>query len=703
LALSDKGEPADLLLSALSARHPEVRYAAARVLETRGSDDHKQLAAGLVGPKIPDKAADIKNWPSEDDRAQRLAVLVDALASDHPLHRYAAAQVLTLRPQPKAFWRECKNLLGPSGRSRPRIPFTNWDSEDKTPRKKGWIRALFGKGDGQVSAATSETERLLESLGVTPTATSEELGTEAIAKLVFGAYAGLVRQAPTAGEADETHRVRRDSIDRIAALSTSDAIGLEAVLPVLRRALSDPNHLVRRSAVGAVRKLYPADSFEPLRLELTSSAADVGRGAVNELIARSGESEQAMALAKGTINAPVSEVRRYALSQLPQLYESGSIEPWLLAIESRYADVRLNVVDRLVDSTDERVLVALARAMESDHEDLRLKAAEALAKRGDIRTVDVLAGLLFSDDSAWEATEALVDLAHARKNEEAAAAATLALIARLENDPDKTADRHELFDCIERIASPAAAEFLTRVVITEPKEDDDDEDDRSWSLNILIDCLTDRSGPKKYDENGDLLRVFRDVDQATAIAAELVLVKDSSLRLSVAGDLLRDLPGRGGEELLEVLLEDRVEEVRVNAAEVLAHRARYMEGASTGALSSALREGKRELVLPAAEGLAVRQEPEAFQPLLLVLKAGEQDERQRAIVALGNLGDDRALEELEPLVDGSVELEPEDAAMAPFAVEALGRIIPRLDDQPTAERIRALVENLAREGSSQLR
>ena len=55
-----------------------------------------------------------------------------------------------------------------------------------------------------------------------------------------------------------------------------------------------------------------------------------------------------------------------------------------------HPDVRLSVVDRLVDSTDERVAGALSRAMESDHEDLRLKAALALARRGEMRTADVL-------------------------------------------------------------------------------------------------------------------------------------------------------------------------------------------------------------------------------------------------------------------------------------------------------------------------
>ncbi|MEO1170536.1 MAG: HEAT repeat domain-containing protein, partial [Myxococcota bacterium] len=379
LALARAGEAPDLLLSALSAKKPELRLAAARLIETRGSDEHERLAAGLAGPEIPERVSDMQDWPEEHERARRLTVLIDSLASDHPQHRYAAAQVLSLRGQPKAFWRESENLLGPSSRKRPRIPFTSWDSEERSPRKRGWIRSLFSRGPVTAAAASTETERLMQTLGFVGGGSTEsgKLSDAALAELVFGTYAGLVRQAPPEGEADETHRVRRQATERLADLAKLPSVGLSAVLPVLRRALSDPHHLVRRAAIPAIRGLYPEDSLEPYRLELESAAADVGRSAVDELIARSDGSEEARALAKDAINAPVAQVRRHALIQLPRLFEAESIEPWLWALGSRYADLRSTVIDRLMDSSDDRVLEAIGRALESDHEDLRLKAAVA--------------------------------------------------------------------------------------------------------------------------------------------------------------------------------------------------------------------------------------------------------------------------------------------------------------------------------------
>lgn len=695
LALSRSKEGADLLLSALSAQHPEIRFAAAQLLEIRGSDPHAKLAAGLVGPRLREKASDMKDWPTAEEQASRLEVLVNALASDHPLHRYAATQVLALRPQPMAFWRESKNLLGPASKSRPRIPFTNWDPAAQQPRKRSWIHELFRKTSASVTTSGgSETERVLGILGALPAAEADVGFDES--KLVFGTYSGLVRQAPVHGESDESHRVRRDSVQRLAVIAADPSVGREAVMPVLRSALSDPHHMVRRSAVAAVRSLYPEGALEPLRFELSSSASDVGRGCVNEAVSRAAESPEAMALAKETINAPVADVRRYGLSQLPQLFEAGSLEPWLLALESRYADIRLNVVDRLVDSTDERVLVALGRAMESEHEDLRLKAASALAARGDIRTVDVLTNLLFSEDSEDGATEALVDLAHARKNPEAKAAAALAIVSRLESDPDETADRHELFNALRRIGDPAAAEFLTKTILSE-----DSSDDSTMALRILVQCLTQSDAAITYDRSGARVPVLA-AEIALPIAEQLAASKDASIREATITGLLRYLQGQGAEEILDAQLQDRVPEVRIAACMALAYRAANYEDARVGALSSALREGRRELVLPAAEGLAARQEPEAFQPLLLVFKAGEQDERARAVIAMGALGDSRVLEELLPLVESANELEPEDAELVPAIVESLGRMLPQLEEA-VATKVRDLVENLAREGGHDLR
>src|SRR5262249_2187524 len=168
-----------------------------------------------------------------------------------------------------------------------------------------------------------------------------------------------------------------------------------------------------------------------------------------------------------------------------------------------------------------------------------------------------------------------------------------------------------------------------------------------------------------------------------------------------AAQLLGNVDDRRAEDVLAKLLADRDPEVRVAAAESLALRAEYVPGATLAALESALRGGRRELVLPAALGLAARKRPEAFQPLLPVARAGERAERERAVVALGSLGDRRALDHLLPLLDPAPD-DPGARALTPAAIEALGRLLPALVGDEAAE-IRTRVERYAMARGPQLR
>lgn len=712
----------DLMLAALASSQPEIRYVAARALEERGKGESLLVfATELVGPPKPDRASELKKWPEESERDARLRVIVDSLASDDPSLRYAAARVLSLRTQAQAFWREAGRLKGPKVEGAPTVPQTNWeDGEARQPRRSGWIRRLIGTAVDlaktvapELRPADSEGDSKVTRLRPDGDGPSAAPAPAEINRLVFGTYAGLVRQAPAPGASDETHRVRRDSIERLGTLGERDEVGRDSVLPVLRRALSDPHHLVRRAAVAALRGLYPDGAVEPLGLALQSSAADVGRAAVDELVslalADGEQAEAARAMALEGVDAPNSEVRAHALLQIQKLFEPESLEPWFVALGSTYADLRLSVVDRLVDARDDRVGEALMRAMESDHEDLRLKAASALARRGDLRTIDVLAGFLRSEDKrvATRAVEGLVALARVRQPVEggepgetvpvpgAAAAAAECIAARLEDDPDKTADRNALISALRRIGDVAGAPVLLGLLT------EDDAGLRGRAFDALVAIARDPArGPQILDDGTRRARYREDV--LLPWLGQVIEGNDASLREKSAR-ILRDVDDSDAEALLARLIEDREEAVRVAACEALAFRAEYVEGATLEALGATLKAGRRELVLPAAVGLASRNRPEAFKALMLVFKAGADAERRRAIAALGTLGDRRALEDLEPILDPEAEITDEDRALAPVAVETLGAMLAKLDDPDERDRVRETVERAAQQGPQDLR
>ena len=689
----------DLLLSALSAAQPEIRFAAARVLEARLSEeDLGPWGLELIGPRQPEKASDMRNWPEPAQRPRLLNAVVNALASDVPARRYAAAQVLGLRPQPETFWREAKRLAEIATEQAP--PQTAPESETSLERKTGWIRSLFQRKPPPNPSATQRLLTVLRFAGGGWRAPKEQnVDTSELWRLAFGTYAGLIRQAPVAKGPDDYQRIRRDSIARLAALAQQTTVGREAVLPVLRQALDDPHHLVRQAALNALAELHPHDPLEPLALALNVDSADLGRTAFDRLLALAMTGDaHAAELVRGAVDARNAETRRHALEQLPRLYPAGSLEPWLLALNSHYNDLRLTVVDRLLDANDPRIATALSRALESEHEELRLRAAVGLAQRGEALALDVLAAALRGEPrTASRALEALIALAHARPNEQLAAKAAEAVVARLDDDPDLTADRPALLRALGRIGHIVAAPLLGRWLL-----DKDQATYHNQALDVLLQLLRDRSQPEQKRADGRLYPRYQE-QWALETLPPLLDHNNATIRSRVI-EVLGVLEAKLAETLLIRLLDDRDEAIRALACAKLAQRiVTGMPDASLEPLTRALVGGRRELLLTAAEGLAKQQRPEAFQPLLLAFTAGTEVERKRAIAALGELGDRRALEYLEPLLDPRAELPADDRALAPDAAEALGALLPRLGDADERQRLRDNLERLAREGTGELR
>jgi ParB family chromosome partitioning protein len=216
----------------------------------------------------------------------------------------------------------------------------------------------------------------------------------------------------------------------------------------------------------------------------------------------------------------------------------------------------------------------------------------------------------------------------------------------------------------------------------------------------LLEILIDRSVRPQALPDGRERARYR---EALALPHLATIARSPTASVRVrAAVALGNVDDRGAEPVLEKLLGDRDPEVRTAAAEALALRAEYVPDATLAALESALRGGRRELVLPAALGLAAKKRPEAFQPLLLVIKAGEPPERERAVLALGALGDRRALAELDPLVEPTPEADEATRALAPAAIEALGRLLPALQGDE-ANDVRARLERLAIAGAGEPR
>lgn len=657
-----RGESPDLLTSALSSQRAEVRFAAARALELRIEPElYLAHLVELLHPERPEREEDLKKWPNEATRARIVLGLAEALAGDRPEQRYAAAQALRLRDRPLDFFREAQRAGRPRASSSPWVPETSPvpthppDTTTDVGIRKGplgLLRRLFASGpEAEENAPEPAPSKI------------EEAERGRLRALAFGAYVGLLRHPDSD---DESNRVRRDAIERIVELTLGGHVSVTSATPALARALDDPNHLARRAAAQALRRIYANDPEAALTLTLASSSADVVRGALDELASRG---DAGLPRVTRAMDSDVKEARAYAFELLEKMSPKGSVEPLLAALKSTHADLRIGVVERLATSQDPRVATALGKALESDHDDLRLRAAELLAGRRDDRAVDVLAGYLRSDDApiASRARNALALIG--------SAPAIAALASRLEEQ--EAPDRVAVVQALGATRSGHAIEPLAACT------NDDDLGLRTHAegaamhiLRLPIPEKQEWGAPKPKLPDMTLLKRYIEVASKSRFP---------EVRMKAA-TCLYDLEDPDAEALLVALFGDRVPSVRAFAVAAYARRVQK-KGAPPAPLEEVVRGGARETMLSAAEGLAWKGNIVALRPLLLFVRAGEPGERERAILGLGVLGDKRALAELEIIASGGTEDAPAEESMQAAAIEALGRMHGKLDDDEAQAKI----------------
>lgn len=655
-------EAPELLMSALSSQRPEVRFAAARALELRITPE--QYIAYLVEILMPDKperAADMERWPNEETRARLMIGLAEALAGDRPEQRYAAAQALRLRDRPLDYFREVQRASALRSTSAPWVPDTTprGATPSDAPPKGGplaFVRKLFSRGpDGAGHPATSPVP---------------EGEAARLRQLAFGAYVGLLRQS---SEDDEAHRVRRDAIERLVELVAAGHASLASATPALARALDDPHHLVRQAAFAALKKTFAADPEVPLALALGSGAADVVRAALDELATRGDAAKPRIAKA---LDSRVAAARKYAFELLEKTSPPGDVEPLLAALGSEHADIRIGVLAGLATSRDPRVAIALGKALESDHEDLRLRAAEMLAQRRDDRAADALAPWLRSDDAAiaTRARNALSLLG--------SLAAVRALASRLE-DGVAPAERVAIANAVAATrAGVAAIDALVTLVADEEAEV------RAAAVEGAMGVLGPRGDAPSA--HGEPKPKPRDPVLAGRFLATAARARHAEVRARAAAELDDLTDATVAEPLLVAMFGDRDPAVRTAAVKAYATRVEKAK-APAAPLEDVLRGGARETMLPAAEGLAHQGFAGALRALLLYVRAGEPGQPERALLALGTLGDKRALAELETVANGGTEEAPADLSMQTAALEALGRIAAKIDPDDR-ERVRDKIE-----------
>lgn len=550
---------------------------------------------------------------------------------------------------------------GPRLRARAVALLAKLDTDDREKRDfhRAWRRFADRFGDALIALRETAARRTPAAPIYTDTALRE---------LVFGAWVGLSRL----GGGQREGRIRQTALTRLA----ESGAAIHSLAPVLIQALADPAQPVRAQAFAALQTLrLPA-------AELAAEALGTGRRDVGvlglELLAAeagaAGDEVLRDVIAHDTDGLAGEATRLLGERRTPA-------EAWTLALEARDAGLRTTAVGRLAElaDADSRALAGLRGALDARFADIRFAAAVRLAYKGDAAAFDPLVKALRTERQR-PAIDALVRLGDPRT--------AAALLDRIEQDPAGDADVAALHDALARLRDPGAIDRL----ITQLQDPD--------RRRGAFEALRRITG---FDQSVDV-----DLDDETAIELDdrRWLTEQHPRHAAAWARVIEAVYGIGDTPLLRRVLDDNArashepaigralaplvglgdDRARRDAVELIGWRLRH-RGDAAAPLEATLGHGDPATAFLAAEQLALAGRKNGIETLLAAIDLDEHfDHRERAVRALGVLGDVRALDVLLRLVteDGH--------ALQEAAAEAIGR----LAHGDHADRVFTLLARLAK-------
>ena len=622
------GQP-DLLLQALAAKHPRVRLAAAEGLEAF----HDPAAfREFVRTQFNDRG-DESAWKISAGTVDELAAVLAFATPVLRARAFALTQHFGQKEQAK------------------------WD--------QAW--GVFVKRfAAEVAAAKADLK---------PTAS--KLSREELRELAFGAYVGLAREQGGANS-PAVGRVRQTALSRIHAIAAADREYSRAAQPVFRQALSDPNQPVRvqafehLQALGVSTAVLGAEALE-------AGYTDLGVKGL-ELLTDGTSSTDGEAVLERVLLTRTDDLATEAAKLLIKTRKTVPVAA--VALDAVHEPLRIQGVNWLAGEYDDNAEAqkALRGAVGSRYRKVREAAAFALATKKDPAAFDTLAALL------KEATEA------ERQGRIAGAFQLLGdpravevVLDRIENDPTGTANVGGLFTLVGSFRNPASVHRLMKMA-----------DVKSGWVQPAYSALLVVSGFDQTLPNADDEAAFAKAEKELHPFRPDVLARMIELNIR-RGEVEDDLAclgharvsrGHDVEGVLATLCGHPDETVRHDAVEAVGWRAKK-RGGPTEPLLKALKHKDPTTQFLAAEGLAHAGKPDGLQVLLSGLEYLEDVRyRQRAVLALGELSDARAVDTLLKLANENGHALQEAAAEAIGHLrrsakgEEVGRTLERLAKSP---------------------
>ena len=649
------------------------RIAAALALGPAGED---RLVAFLDDPKEPARARALLLMmilELEDPRGDASRCLA-GLSSLMPRVRLTSARALEAIPDRDAFARFVVELVNDRG-DEPAwqiLPATVADLARVlargAPRTKALASRLLRFLTEKEQAAFDQgwavfADRFAAEIAALRQPRAARLGRPAydraqLQELAFGAYVGLVRAVGSGGPAAAAMRVRQTAMGRIFALAKADPHAASAARPVLVQALSDPTQAVRLQAFEHLKALGMENAALAAEA-LEAGHTDLGVKGL-ELLTAGASAAEAQGVLERVMLARTDDLATEAAKLL--MDRRGVAAAAGKALTAAFEPLRERAVGWLAAEyeKDEAARDLLRNALGSRYDKVRTTVAFALAGKKDPAAFDALVAILkaaLQPVPQQHAINALVALGDPR--------APAAFLDRIEDDPGGTAlgaplvqasswfkrpeDVDRLLGLIERDKKLRFAAINAVTVISgyaQPVDDPEDERaDRSWEV---------KQSPRH--------------DAVLAKLMNFCLALGETMQLGRLIPAARWARGRAVDAPLAQLAAHPDEALRQKAVEALGWRLRK-RGGSPDALLKAVQHREPLTQFLAAEGLAKSGRAEGLNVLLAAVDfLSDLSLRRRAVVALGELGDERALDLL-------LKLANEDGhALQEQAAEAIGHL-----------------------------
>ncbi len=633
LELKDNRGAPSRCLACLSSLMPRVRLTAARAMEL--FNDPAAFLEFVV--EVFNERGEAQPWKVSAETVESLALLV---AHGAPLTRARTALLLRLLSQKEQ---------------------TLWD--------QAW------------SAHSRRFAAELQALRAQARPTqAPQYTTEQLQELAFGAYVGLVRDQGRAQREPAARMVnlRRTALHHLLILARTGEHFRKSAIPVLIQALGDPNKDVRLLAFEYLQNLG-MDSTTLGAEALETGHTDLGVKGLEVLTAAAGAVEGQAVLER----VMLTRKDDLALEAARLLSERRGIVPVAVqAFEAAHEPLRDRAVVWLTGEydKDDKAKTSLRDALQSRYLKLREAAAMALASKKDSAAFDALVKLLQAAQDAGKQRsliQSLTALGDPRAPD--------ALLDRLEKDPGGTAVADELLRAAASFRLPATAERLFAMMDRNPK----------WRRGCFLAIRTISGHDQKIEdpneEKDDREWLTKQHPRHDALLARLMEVCLAAGEVKQIAELMPEARfARGGEvqPVLAQLAGHPDNDLRRKAVEALGWRLRKRKG-TVDPLLKALQHTDPETQLNAAEGLARAGRSEGISVLLSAIDVmQDQGQRERAVLALGELADRRALDSLLKLASDETN------ALQAAASEAIGH----LGQTERASDIYQLLERYSRGG-----